>query len=129
MVHPEESCSMFPASHISFLGENIAQKIQICIKESVSKCDQIHRKLQIFPYLLKSLMENSIFCVMKQKKSMDISKSKFFWLSWRLLQGLRNYNRKLFLCPPQIGENTIKISNCCFSKSVYTLPHQTKYLY
>ena len=36
------------------------------IKDFFSKCDQIHKKLQIWSHLLKkSLMENFIFCVMK----------------------------------------------------------------
>ena len=34
-----------------------------------------------------------------------------------LLRELRNYNRKLILCPPQkIGGNTTNILNCYFSK-------------
>ena len=40
-----------------------AQKIKFPIKHFFSKCDQIHRKLQIWLHLLKkSLMENFIFC-------------------------------------------------------------------
>ena len=38
-------------------------KMKFSIKEFFSKCDQIHRKLQIWSHLLKkSLMENFIFC-------------------------------------------------------------------
>ena len=40
-----------------------AQKMKFSIKDSSSKCDQIHRKLRIWSHLLKkSLMENFIFC-------------------------------------------------------------------
>ena len=41
-----------------------AQKMKFSIKNFFSKCDQIHRKLRIWSYLLtKSLMKNFIFCV------------------------------------------------------------------
>ena len=41
----------------------IAQKMKFSIKGIFSKCDQIHRKLQIWSLLLKkSLMEKFIFC-------------------------------------------------------------------
>ena len=40
-----------------------AQKMKFSIKDFSSKCDQIRRKLRIWPHLLeKSLMENFIFC-------------------------------------------------------------------
>ena len=40
-----------------------AQEMKFSIKDSSSKCDQIHRKLRIWSHLLKkSLMENFIFC-------------------------------------------------------------------
>ena len=40
-----------------------AQRMKFAIKDFVSKCDQIRRKLQIWSYLLKkSLMKNFIFC-------------------------------------------------------------------
>ena len=40
-----------------------AEKINFPIKDFFSKCDQIHRKLQIWSHLLKkSLMEKFIFC-------------------------------------------------------------------
>ena len=45
---------------------NTAQKMKFSIKDPFSKCDQIHRKLQIWSHLLKkSLMENFIFCAVK----------------------------------------------------------------
>ena len=43
-------------------GQYTAQKMKFSIKDFFSKCDQIHRKLRIWSYLLKkSLMENFIF--------------------------------------------------------------------
>ena len=43
-----------------------AQKIKFSVKDLFSKCDQIHRKLRIWSYLLKkSLMENFIGCAVK----------------------------------------------------------------
>ena len=41
---------------------NTAQKMKFSIKYFFSKCDQIRRKLRICSHLLKSLMENFIFC-------------------------------------------------------------------
>ena len=44
-------------------GLYTAQKMKFSIKDFVSKCDQICRKLRIWSHLLKkSLMENVIFC-------------------------------------------------------------------
>ena len=44
-------------------SEITAQKNEVPIRDSFSKCDQIHRKLRIWSYLLKNfLMENFIFC-------------------------------------------------------------------
>ena len=41
-----------------------AQKMKFFIKDFFSKCDQIHRFLQVLSHLLKkSLMENLFFCV------------------------------------------------------------------
>ena len=46
---------------------NTAQKIKFSIKDVISKCDQIRRKLRIWSHLLKkSLMENLIFCAVKK---------------------------------------------------------------
>ena len=40
-----------------------AQKMKFSIKDFLSKCDQIHRKLRIWSHLMKkSLTENFIFC-------------------------------------------------------------------
>ena len=44
-----------------------AQKIEFSIENFFSECDQIVMKLRIWSHLLKkkSLMENSIFCVVQ----------------------------------------------------------------
>ena len=48
------------------LATSTVQKIKFFIKDFFSKCDQICRKLWIWSHLLKkSLMENFIFCAMK----------------------------------------------------------------
>ena len=45
-----------------------AQKMKFSIKDFFSKCDQIRRKLLIWPHLLKkSLTENFIFCAVRFK--------------------------------------------------------------
>ena len=45
---------------------NTAQKMKFSIKDLFSKCDQIHRKLQIWSHLpKKSLTENFIFCAIQ----------------------------------------------------------------
>ena len=45
---------------------NTAQKMKFSIKDFFSICDQIRSFLRIWSHLLKkSLMENSIFCVVK----------------------------------------------------------------
>ena len=47
-------------------ARNTGQKMKFSIKDLFSKCDQIHRKLQIRSHLLrKSLMGNFIFCALK----------------------------------------------------------------
>ena len=47
-----------------------------------------------------------------------------------MLQELQNYNRKLFLCPPQKQAKTQPIfQNLFFSQYIYTSSHQTKYLH
>ena len=44
-------------------GKSTVQKLKFSIKDFISKCDQICRKLRIWSHLLKkSLMENFIFC-------------------------------------------------------------------
>ena len=43
--------------------QTTAQKMKFSITDFFSKCDQIHRKLQIWSHLLKkSAMDNFIFC-------------------------------------------------------------------
>ena len=47
---------------------NTTQKMKISIRDFFSKCDQIRRELRIWSHSLKkSLMENSVFCVVKMK--------------------------------------------------------------
>ena len=63
-----------------------SQKMKFSIKDFLSKCDQIRRKLQIWSHLLKkSLMENIIFCetcnVIKkrlQHRCFPVKLTKFF---------------------------------------------------
>ena len=51
-------------SSIILLANCTAQKINFAIKDSFSKCDQIHSFLRVWSHLLKkSLMKNFIFCV------------------------------------------------------------------
>ena len=53
---------------------NTEQKMKFSIKDFFSKCDQIHRKLQIWSYLLeKSLMESFNFCAVKTLRKMYLS--------------------------------------------------------
>ena len=45
------------------LTTHTSQKMKFSIKDFLSKCDQIRRKLRIWPHLLKkSLIENFISC-------------------------------------------------------------------
>ena len=47
----------------------LAQKMKFSIKDFFSKCDQIRRKLKIWPHLLKkSLIENFIFYAVNHDK-------------------------------------------------------------
>ena len=49
---------------------NTEQNVKFFIKDFFTKCDQIHRKLRIWPHLLKkSLMENFIFLQCKRRCS------------------------------------------------------------
>ena len=46
---------------------NIAQKKQFSIKDFLSKCNQIRRKLRVWSYLPKKfLIKNFIFCTGEQ---------------------------------------------------------------
>ena len=61
-VHSGNS-SVIVQSNLPAATTDTAQKIKFSIQDFFSKCDQIHRKLQILPHLLKkSLTENFIFC-------------------------------------------------------------------
>ena len=58
-------------------ARNTAQKMKFSIKDLFSKCDQIHRKLQIRSHLLrKSLMGNFIFCALKWVMAYFFSRRK-----------------------------------------------------
>ena len=51
-----------------------SQIMKICIKDFFSDCDQIHSFLRIWShFLMKSLMENLIFCVVPE---MEVSPSR-----------------------------------------------------
>ena len=67
-------------------------------------------------YKLVSYKKNSVLCKMQQRKlkySLKKRKNSFHLLY--VLKELRNFKRKLFLCPPQkIGENTTNISKLLF---------------
>ena len=55
-----------------------AQKMKFSIQDFFSKCDQIHRKLRIWPHLLKkSLIENFIVCAVSVLK---ISENSQAWV-------------------------------------------------
>ena len=57
---------MNDASGLFITIGNTAQKMKFSIKDSFSKCDQIHRKLRIWSHLLKeSLIENFSFCAVQ----------------------------------------------------------------
>ena len=70
--------SIYPPPGYKKLSEDhsrplAAQKMMFSIKDFVSKCDQIHRKLRIWSHLVKkSLMENYIFCVMSSERLMYV---------------------------------------------------------
>ena len=54
-------------------AKDTAQKMKFSIKDFFSKCDQIHRKMQIWSHLLKeSLMKNCIFCAVRLKEAFDL---------------------------------------------------------
>ena len=58
-----------------YLAGFTAQKMKFSIKNFLSKCDQIHRKLRIWSHLLKkSWTENFIFCAVVLSKYSKVSK-------------------------------------------------------
>ena len=61
---PLYNFSLQKSEHLWFsLFSNTTQKMKFPIKDFVSKCDQMRRKLRIWSYLLKKLlMKNFIFC-------------------------------------------------------------------
>ena len=74
-----------------------AQKTKSFIKDFFGKCDQIHRKLRIWSYLLKkSLIESFIFCAVIVFNS---SKLK--------VQSCKLYDNKYMIALTQITNNEI----------------------
>ena len=65
--------------------------MKFSIKDFFSKCDQMRRKLRIWPYLLKkSLMEDFIFCavsILQMFRNVQISSEKY--LKWRIFYGIQ----------------------------------------
>ena len=56
-------CAYMQHCYVSHAPRFTAQKLKFFIKDFLSKCDQIRRKLRIWSHLQKkSLMENFIFC-------------------------------------------------------------------
>ena len=54
------------------LKNSPAQKMKFSIKDFSSKCEQICRKLRIWPHLLKKpLLKNVIFCAVVEKKMIE----------------------------------------------------------
>ena len=79
---------------ITWYTSCIVQKINFSIKDFPSKCDQIHRKLQIWSHLLKkSLMKNFIFCAVVISKLVRW-KPKIHWklpMIWYFPRGELSY--------------------------------------
>ena len=57
---------IFNTTQRDFAKLKYCTKMKFSIKVFLSKCDQIRRKLQLWPHLLKKcLMQNFIFCAVK----------------------------------------------------------------
>ena len=68
MLDKSTNCLRF-CSYPVFVSLLTAQKMQFSIKDFLSICDQIRRKLRFWSHLLKkSLTENFIFCAMALSK-------------------------------------------------------------
>ena len=66
MSHPTSYISVLILNRMTAAFCDTAQKMKFSIKDFVSKCDKIRRKLRIWLRLLKkSLMENFIFCAVR----------------------------------------------------------------
>ena len=60
--------------HFATFCSDTAQEVKFCFKDFFSKCDQIRSFLRIWSCLLKSPIENFIFCaVLKVKTALQIS--------------------------------------------------------
>ena len=63
---------------ISFINQTLHKKMKFSVKDFFRKCDQIRRKLQIWSHLLKKfLMENFIFCVVREVRV--VSRFRFYY--------------------------------------------------
>ena len=71
---------------IDVFFNSTAQKMKFSIKDFLSKCDQIRRKLWIWLHLLKkSLMENFIFCAVIGARAQNFTSNTLFvvhFLHW-----------------------------------------------
>ena len=62
-----------------FITKNNAQKMNLLVKDSFSKCEQILKKLRIYSHLLKKfLTENFIFCAVKGNVTDYLKHEVFF---------------------------------------------------
>ena len=67
--------------HIGEINKITAQKMTFSIKDSFSKCDQIHSFLRIWSHLLKkSLMKICNFCTVKEIYRKGVSWNNDKWL-------------------------------------------------
>ena len=71
---------------IDVFFNSTAQQMKFSIKDFLSKCDQIRRKLRIWLHLLKkSLMENFIFCAVIGARAQNFTSNTLFvvhFLHW-----------------------------------------------
>ena len=85
MIIYDKSNSHFDVLTNQIEATSTAQKMKFSIKDFFSKCDQIRRKLRIWPHLLKkSLMENFIFCAASVCINLPISLKLKSMLSFTL---------------------------------------------
>ena len=71
-------CNKISTPQLAAYVTNTAQKMKFSIKDIFNKCDQNRRDLRTWSHLLKrSLMENFIFCVVKDALDKYISCSEY----------------------------------------------------
>ena len=69
-------------------------------------------------------IKNQLISLKHQNNSLDGLMNNCY------IKGTTKLKTKLiFVFATKIDENTTNIQNCCFSQQIYTLSHQTKYLY